>query len=114
MPKIYARISTYESANTLGPSIRRTFAQTDCDIKVATGNDASTGNTERVVQDFDTPRVVYFLPATNIGFLLNVNSCLKRTSGDDIFIRRPEAVRSCILAARRTANAYCRPKRPVR
>lgn len=86
MPKISVCIPTYESAGTLGRAIASAFSQTGCDIEVVIGDNASTDNTERVVQDFDASRVVYFRHATNIGYPANVNSCLERASGDYIFI----------------------------
>lgn len=86
MPKISVCIPTYESAGTLGRAIRSAFSQTGCDIEVVIGDNASTDNTEKVVQDFDASRVVYFRHAANIGYPANVNSCLERASGDYIFI----------------------------
>lgn len=86
MSKISVCIPTYESAGTLGRAIKSAFAQTGCDIEVVIGDNASTDNTERVVQDFDASRVVYFRHVTNIGYPANVNACLERANGDYIFI----------------------------
>lgn len=86
MPKISVCIPTYESAGTLGRAISSAFSQKDCDIEVVIGDNASTDNTEKVVENFDYRRIVYFRHPDNIGYPANVNSCLERASGDYIFI----------------------------
>jgi glycosyltransferase involved in cell wall biosynthesis len=86
VPKISVCIPTYESAATLGRAIASALAQTDCDVEVVIGDNASTDNSQTVVQRFDASRIVYFRHATNIGYPANVNSCLERAQGDFIFI----------------------------
>ena len=86
MPRISVCIPTYESELTLGRAIESVLNQAGVDVEMIIGDNASKDNTRIVVEAFDADCIRYFRHDTNIGYPANVNSCLKRASGEFVFI----------------------------
>ena len=65
----------------LRQSLESAVNQTYQNIEIIVSDNCSTDNTERVVKDFQDPRIRYFKQTKNIGPYKNFNFCLQQANG---------------------------------
>lgn len=84
--KLSILIPSYNGAETIGDTLRSIFSQVFVDYEVIVNDDASTDETEKVVQSFNDPRVKFFRNAKNLGYPGNLEEARKKAQGEVIFL----------------------------
>lgn len=82
-PKISVMLLTYNREKLLPRAIKSVLNQTFSDFELVIVNNASTDNTDQVIQGFlSDPRIVYKKHEKNIGPFGGLNTCLDNVTGD--------------------------------
>lgn len=84
MPLVSVVIPTYNRAEFLPRAVESVLRQTVDDFELIVVDDASTDDTEAVVERFDDPRVEYVRHGTNRGGSAARNTGIERSSGEYI------------------------------
>lgn len=101
-PLVTIAIPTHNRARWLPRSIGSALAQSHTRVEVVVSDNASTDDTERVLQECADPRVRTIRQSQNIGLIPNWNACLEEARGeyilfvsDDDFVK-PDMVERCL------------------
>ncbi len=81
-PLVSVVIPAYNQAEYLREAIRSVLEQSYAQFEVVVVNDASPDHTEQVVDDFDDPRIRYFVHEKNKGLPATRNTGIKNAKGD--------------------------------
>lgn len=82
-PKVSVLLPTYNYARFLDDAIQSVLAQTFYDYELLIVDNASTDNTDEVVQKYlNDSRIKYFKNKENLGVVGNWNKCLDHSSGE--------------------------------
>lgn len=82
IPTVSILMPTYNYSHTIDEAIQSALAQTYKDFELIIVDDASTDNTDEVVQKYLTdPRVSYHKNPVNLGLVGNFNKCLEYARG---------------------------------
>jgi glycosyltransferase involved in cell wall biosynthesis len=84
MPKVSVIIPTYNRAEYLCSAIRSVLSQTFQDFEIIVVDDASTDNTNEIVDGFNDSRIKYIRHETNKGGSAARNTGIKMSSGEYI------------------------------
>ncbi len=82
MPKVSVLIPVYNAAPFLEASINSVLQQTYRDFELVLLNDASTDNSEWIVQNFSDPRIRYYKNETNLGISASRNKLMDLAKGE--------------------------------
>ncbi len=85
-PKVSVCIPVFNGKAYLRECIQSILAQTYTDFELVVVNDASTDNSEKIIQSFSDPRIKYHTNERNLGLVGNWNRCLQLASGEYICI----------------------------
>nr|MDQ3821484.1 glycosyltransferase family 2 protein [Acidobacteriota bacterium] len=104
-PKISVCIPTHNQAVYLGEALNSVLTQTLQDFEIIIYDDASTDNTQEVLENFRDTRIRSFRQTRNAGIARNRNSCLEAARGeyiawldsDDIYHPEMLALQSSVL-----------------
>lgn len=80
-PKVSICIPTYNRAQFIEKAIESALNQTYSNIEVIVVDNASTDNTESMVNKYTDPRLKYFKNDHNVGMFGNFNRCLELANG---------------------------------
>src|SRR5688572_23564901 len=72
-PLVTVTIPTYNRAHLLGPAIESVLAQSLQDVEIFISDNASTDETQKVVEGIDDPRVHYVRNERNLGVHANLS-----------------------------------------
>lgn len=81
-PKLSVMIPTYNSANYLKDAVNSVLAQNYTDYELIIVDNASTDNTEEIVQEFQDQRIKYYKNKINLGSRGNINRCMELATGE--------------------------------
>src|SRR2546421_6842676 len=104
-PKISVCIPTYNQGRYLGQALESVLRQTLSDFEIIVYDDASTDDTQQVVEGVRDARLRYFRQSHNVGIAGNRNSCLAVARGqyitwldsDDVYLPEMLTVQSAVL-----------------
>ena len=82
MPKVSVLIPVYNAAPFLEASINSILQQTYRDFELILLNDASTDNSEQIVQKFSDPRIRYYKNEQNLGISASRNKLMDLAKGE--------------------------------
>ncbi|WP_447964774.1 glycosyltransferase family 2 protein [Nitrospira sp. Ecomares 2.1] len=83
MPLVTIAIPTFNRAGTyLKHTLQSAIGQTYKKIEVIVSDNCSTDHTERVVKEFNDPRIQYVKHSQNIGHFRNFKFCIEQARGD--------------------------------
>src|SRR6056297_1399486 len=82
MPTVSVIVPTYNRADSLPRTIDSVLAQTHDDLELVVVDDASTDDTETVVERYEDDRVTYLEHATNRGGSAARNTGIRASDGD--------------------------------
>lgn len=80
-PKVSICIPTHNRAQFIENAIESALNQTYSNIELIVVDNASTDNTESIVNKYTDPRLKYFKNDRNIGMYANFNRCLELANG---------------------------------
>ncbi len=81
-PTVSVCIPTYNYGRYLGQAVESVLAQTYEDFELLVVDDASSDDTEVVIEKFiNDPRVTFVRNPQNLGLFANFNACLPRSNG---------------------------------
>ncbi len=98
-PRVSVMIPTYNYAHFLDDAIGSVMAQSFSDFELIIVDNASTDNTDVVVQKYlHDPRIRYYKNKTNLGLTGNWNNCLAYARGEYLkFLCADDKFRSTLL-----------------
>jgi glycosyltransferase involved in cell wall biosynthesis len=82
MAKISVLVPTYNRSDYLKSSIESILSQSYIDFEIIISDNASTDNTQMIVEAFNDSRIVYHKNAINMGIAPNYNQALKLAKGE--------------------------------
>lgn len=86
MPKVSICVPAYNAAIYLPTTLQSILNQTFQNFEVIIADDCSTDNTQQIIQNFPDKRIRYFKNEKNLGWVANMNRCLKEAQGPYICI----------------------------
>lgn len=86
-PLVTIGIPTYNRADSyLREALESAVKQTYPNIEIVVSDNCSTDDTERLVKNFEDPRIRYFKQTENVGAYKNFNFCLQQANGEYFLI----------------------------
>ncbi len=83
MPLVTIAIPTYNRAGTyLKHTLQSAIDQSYKNLEIIVSDNCSTDHTERLVKEFDDPRIQYVKHNQNIGHFKNFKFCIEQAKGD--------------------------------
>lgn len=79
-------IATYNMGFLIGRTLDDILAQSFNNYEVIVSDNASTDDTQKVVESHKDGRIRYFKNESNVGYAANLNLCVQRACGDIIFL----------------------------
>ncbi|HAJ56584.1 MAG TPA: hypothetical protein DCL35_02315 [Candidatus Omnitrophica bacterium] len=79
-------IATYDMGSLIGRTLDDILAQSYQNYEIIVSDNASTDDTQKVVEGYQDSRIRYFKNNTNIGYAANLNACVGHATGDIIFL----------------------------
>lgn len=84
--KISVCIATYNMGSLIGRTLDDILAQTFKNYEIIISDNASTDDTQKVVESYHDARIRYFKNDANVGYAANLNACTGHAAGDIIFL----------------------------
>ena len=91
-PKISALMPAYNAAKYIRATIDSLLAQTEQDFEVVVINDGSTDDTEAIVREYDSPKIVYHTNPQNLGIAKTYNRAIQLARGKYLAIAESDDI----------------------
>jgi len=79
-------IPTYNGAAVIGETLKSILSQGFTDYEIIIQDDASTDNTEEIINAFNDSRIKFFKNIKNLGYPGNLEEARKKATGDIIYL----------------------------
>ena len=80
-PKISALMPVYNAVQYIRVAIKSVLAQTEKDFELLIINDGSTDHTEKIIREYDSPKIVYHANPQNLGIAKTYNRAIQLARG---------------------------------
>ena len=91
-PKISALMPAYNAAQYIRATIDSVLSQTEQDFELLIINDGSTDDTEKIVREYDSPKIVYHTNPQNLGIAKTYNRALQLARGEYLAIAESDDI----------------------
>ncbi|MBI5873413.1 MAG: glycosyltransferase family 2 protein [Candidatus Omnitrophica bacterium] len=79
-------IATYNMGSLIGRTLDDVLAQSYNNYEIIVSDNASTDETQKIVESYNDSRIRYFKNQNNVGYAANLNLCVGHAKGDIIFL----------------------------
>ena len=91
-PKISALMPAYNAAQYIRATIDSVLSQTEQDFELLIINDGSTDDTEKIVCEYDSPKIIYHTNPQNLGIAKTYNRALQLAHGEYLAIAESDDI----------------------
>ena len=91
-PKISVITPAYNAAQHIRATIDSVLSQTEQDFELLIINDGSTDDTEKIVREYDSPKIVYHTNPQNLGIAKTYNRALQLARGKYLAIAESDDI----------------------
>ncbi len=91
-PKISALMPAYNAAQYIRATIDSVLSQTEQDFELLIINDGSTDDTEKIVREYDSPKIIYHTNPQNFGIAKTYNRTMQLARGKYLAIAESDDI----------------------
>ena len=91
-PKISVLMPAYNAGKYIRATIDSILAQTEQDFELLIINDGSTDDTEKIVREYDSPKIVYHTNEKNLGIAKTYNRAIQLARGKYLAIAESDDI----------------------